>query len=225
MNAVDSLKDHPFLCLSTVVTPQNYPQLDKFLSWAWDHNVKKVNLYPLLGNNDTPEQISLSADAAKSLHRHLESTYPLYRENYCKAGRHVVVNSDGGVLACADFMGTQDGMSSVENLDQFVSEGLPSIFQQYDFEDIAPTDSLASPGCPGKSLYDSRWQEPPVPLKNAEISISKTYGMRCNATLGEGSAGCDYCNFEHLSGEPIMMMCSAFSIYNPKNYPKNDFKK
>lgn len=213
LDTIESLKTHPFLCLSSVVTPGSLEKLPDFISWAFQKGIKRINLYPLLGNSDVPEQLALTDTQAIKLLTDLESMYPTYGERVCKAGKHVVVNHDGTILPCAAFLG--------ENMSDSATWQTIDRFSEHDFSPLAPNGKLESPGCPGKKLHDSNWSRDVVKTGTNKVKAEqKLYCMRCNYPhLAEGG-NCQHCGFEHFDKTNILMMCSAFTVYNPKFFPK-----
>lgn len=213
LRAVDLLYNHDFLCLSSVITPDSLKTLPTFIDWAFEQkNVKRICLYPLLGNSEVPSQLALSERQAREAMVDLSSKYPTYGERYCKAGKHVVVNHDGSILPCAAFFG--DSMDAGESWNTIEK------FSLYDFVPLAPTNTLESPGCPGRKLYESGWNDKRSKLNTANSKEEKQYCMRCNYEHEGDGKSCPYCGFGHFDSKSILMMCSAFTIYNPRFFPK-----
>ncbi len=214
LDTIDTLKDHPFLCLSSVVTPESLAQLPEFINWAFKNKgIKRINLYPLLGSSEVPDRLVLSPNQAQNLLTDLESQYPTYGERVCKAGQHVVVNHDGSVLPCAAFLGgTMDSETTWKTIGQFAG---------HDFSPLAPVDKLEPPGCPGKKLYDSGWSREVIKTGEVKPAVQNgNYCMRCNFPHHAENGNCRHCGFDHFDRTNILMMCSAFTVYNPEFFPQ-----
>ena len=214
ISGIELLKEHPFLCLNTVVTPFNIERLLEFIEWAWEKGIKRVNLYPLLGNTHQDKNIKLSKQQALELYTKLKERYPFFYQNYCKSGKHLVVNYDGEILYCAAHLGQKSSRKTIDDLERIAQDQTMKEFGQYDFAAVAPADILASSGCPGKELFDSQWIRPNVPKKKNEDEGDEKYCMRCNAKADKTNT-CRYCGFELFDNKPITMTCTAFSVYNP----------
>lgn len=220
LESVDLLyKQHPFLCINTVVTPQVLPELWNFVDWAFrERNIKKINLYPLL--NENIEQLRITKAQADSIIQTAEEKYTVVTENYCKSGKHVVVNADGSIIPCAAFLGTDVVLGTVADLRKAVNNPLMSKFREYDFKSVAPTNvySFETSNCPGKQLFDSSWVEPVVRKSHDEEDGNELYCMRCSMKHENETENCEHCNFNHFDNKPLGMVCGCFSVLNPQYF-------
>jgi len=212
-------KKHPFLCINTVVTPSVLPSLWNFIRWAFNEkNIKKINLYPLL--NGGSKELRITRAQAEEIMLNVKANYKIITENYCKSGKHMVVDYDGSIVPCAAFLGSGVNTGNALHLKEAMNNPLLKKFQKYNFKSIAPKSSKAfeSPNCPGKKLYDSNWMEPAVEKTSIEFLSTDKYCMRCSTKQDNDATTCKYCGFCYFDNKPFSMVCSCFSILNPKYF-------
>jgi radical SAM protein with 4Fe4S-binding SPASM domain len=228
LEAIDLLHDkHSFLCINCVITPPVLPSLWSFIEWAFrEKNIKKINLYPLL--NENIKELSITKHQSDEIISKASASYIVVGENYCKSGKHVIVDYDGSVVPCAAFLGTDVTLGTVTSLKQAVENPLMEKFKKYDFKSVAPKNpkSFESSNCPGKELYDTDWNSPKVELSDTQNNSKEMYCMRCNMKQTSNSKICSYCGFGQFDNKAFSMVCSCFSLLNPKFYSKkNQFRE
>ncbi|HDQ88687.1 MAG TPA: radical SAM protein [candidate division WWE3 bacterium] len=219
LSTVDLLyKEHPFLCINAVVTPFTLDSLFEFIDWAFqERDIKKVNLYPIMDEN--LPALYLGEASVTTLIGDLQKKYKTYREVYCKAGRHVIVNYDGTIIPCAAFLGNSTPLGT--SLEDSLNSTIMKTYRSYDFRSVAPQDPtrFESTNCPGKKLFDSNWIEPQVSPSSENTYTDKIYCMRCNQLHQLGNE-CIFCGFSEFDTKQLSMVCGSFSILNPKYFSK-----
>lgn len=217
-------KKHPFLCINAVVTPAVLSELWSFINWSFqEKNIKKINLYPLL--NENKKSLRITKKQADSIINEAEKKYMVIAENYCKSGKHVVVNFDGSVFPCAAFLGTDVTLGTVFDLKKAINNPLINKYKKYNFKSVAPKNikSFKSSNCPGKKLYDNNWKKPKVQKLQEHPKNKEMYCMRCGMKRHDRKSSCQYCGFSHFDNKQFGMVCSCFSILNPKYFARNNF--
>ena len=221
LNTLELLyKIHPFLCVNIVVTPSVINGLWVYVDWLFTQkHIKKVNLYPLLTENSL--QLTISEKQAEKLIEDVKTKYQIYTENYCKSGKHVVVDYNGKIIPCAAFFGSDCLIGTSDQLQVAINHPVMKHFSKYDFKSVAPQggDTFASSNCPGKMLYDNQWKNPKVRLINQRKKTTTSYCLRCNQISATTNI-CSFCQFTHFDNHPLTMACGCFSLLNPEFFSK-----
>lgn len=165
--------------------------------------------------------MKISNKESKEIIKQAKKNYIVNSENYCKSGKHVVVNYDGSIVPCASFFGGDVKLGYADNLTDALHTPLMIKYQEYDFESVAPNSSnvFESSNCPGKSLYDTNWQYPEVKKESFKSKESnQQFCLRCGQRHNQKTGVCSFCNFRFFDNKPISMVCSCFSLLNPKYF-------